>query len=161
MSERPRAYGYEIRHAGAPDHEAVVRELCAYLAHIGVELDGDGLDHDITAWRREYDGTHGVLLLVVDGSGRAVGTAGVRLLAPGVGELRRMWIRPEHHGQGLGRRLLDACLAEARRLGCRVLRLDSQARFEAALHLYRAHGFSEIGDYNGNPRAEIWMEARL
>jgi ribosomal protein S18 acetylase RimI-like enzyme len=32
---------------------------------------------------------------------------------------------------------------------------------EAALRLYRGYGFREIADYNGNPRAEIWMEATL
>ena len=72
-----------------------------------------------------------------------------------------MWIRPEHQGCGLGRPLMDAGLAEARALGCRVLRLDSERRLEAALHLYRAYDFTEIADYNRNHRAEIWMEKRL
>ncbi|MBI1957726.1 MAG: hypothetical protein HYU42_10120 [Candidatus Rokubacteria bacterium] len=63
-------------------------------------------------------------------------------------------------GAGPRPALLDGCLAEARGLGCRLLRLDSE-RLEAAVHLYRAHGFTEIADYNGNPRAELWMEARL
>jgi len=41
------------------------------------------------------------------------------------------------------------------------LRLDSERRLEAALSLYRSYGFKEVPDYNGNPRAEIWMEATL
>jgi ribosomal protein S18 acetylase RimI-like enzyme len=90
-----------------------------------------------------------------------VGTAGVRRLAPGVGELKRMWIRPAYQGRGLSRPLMDACLAEARALGWRVLRLDSERKMAAAIHLYRAYGFTEIADYNGNSRAEIWMEKPL
>ena len=72
-----------------------------------------------------------------------------------------MWLRPPCQGKGLGRRLMDACLDEARRLGCRSLRLDTQAKMEAAVHLYRAYGFSEIPRYNDNLRADIWMELAL
>jgi ribosomal protein S18 acetylase RimI-like enzyme len=153
--------GYEIRRARPEDHPAVTRELAAYLAFIGETLDGEGLDRDIAEWPKVYDGDHGVLLLVVDPTGVVVGTAGVRRLAPGVGELKRMWIRPAYQGRGLSRPLMDACLAEARALGWRVLRLDSERKMAAAIHLYRAYGFTEIADYNGNSRAEIWMEKPL
>jgi ribosomal protein S18 acetylase RimI-like enzyme len=56
---------------------------------------------------------------------------------------------------------MDACLDEARRLGCRALRLDTQAKLEAAVRLYRAYGFSEVARYNDNHRADIWMERVL
>lgn len=159
LSQRPG--GYAIRRARPADHDAVARELGAYLDFLGEPLDAEGLDRDIARWQEAYDGARGVMLLVEDPGGKVVGTAAVRLLEPGVGELKRMWIRPAHQGRGLGRPLLDACLAAARALGCRRLRLDSEERLEAAVHLYRAYGFAEIADYNGNPRAELWMEAPL
>ena len=155
------AVHYAIRRAEARDETAVARELAAYLAHIGVALDAGDLDHDIARWREEYDGVSGALLVVEDPAGEVVGTGAVRLLAPHVGELKRMWIRPARQGLGLGRRLMECCLDEARRLGATRLRLDTQRRMEAALRLYRGYGFREIPDYNGNPRAEIWMEATL
>jgi len=153
--------GYAIRRVEGRDREAVARELAAYLTYIGEDLDGEGLDHDIAHWEREYDGTSGALLVVESPAGEIVGTAGVRRLEPGVGEIKRMWIRPGGQGRGLGRRLMDRCLEEARALGFRVLRLDTERRMEAALHLYRSRRFTEIADYNGNPRAEIWMELEL
>jgi GNAT superfamily N-acetyltransferase len=153
--------GFTIRRALPEDHAAVARELADYLSFIGDALDAEGLDHDIAHWQEEYDGRTGVLLLVADPAGEVVGTAAVRLLEPGLGELKRMWLRPSRQGRGLGRRLMDACLDEARRLGCRALRLDTQARMEAAVHLYRAYGFSEIPRYNDNRRADIWMERAL
>jgi ribosomal protein S18 acetylase RimI-like enzyme len=152
---------YRIRHATGADHAAVARELGAYLAYLGETLDGEGLDKDITHWQSAYDGARGRLLVVEDPAGVVVGTAAVRMLEPGVGEIKRMWIRPAHQGKGLGRPLMDACLDEARALGCRVVRLDSERRLAAAVHLYRAYGFTEIPDYNGNTRAEIWMERAL
>jgi ribosomal protein S18 acetylase RimI-like enzyme len=152
---------YAIRRATPGDHEGVVRELHAYLAHIGVEPDPRALDRDVAEWRREYDGVSGALLVVEGPDGVIVGTAGLRRLEPGVGEIKRMWIRPSCQGQGLGRRLMDRCLEEGRALGFRRLRLDTQRRMAAAVRLYRRYGFAEIADYNGNPRAEIWMEAAL
>jgi ribosomal protein S18 acetylase RimI-like enzyme len=153
--------GFTIRRALPEDHVAVARELADYLSFIGDALDAEGLDHDIAHWQEEYDGRTGVLLVVADAAGEVVGTAAVRLLEPGVGELKRMWLRPSSQGRGLGRRLMDACLDEARRLGFRALRLDTQAEMEAAVHLYRAYGFSEIPRYNDNRRADIWMERVL
>ncbi len=153
--------GYVIRRAEVRDRAAVARELAAYLAHIGEDLDGEGLDHDIAHWERAYDGASGALLVVEDPAGEIVGTAGTRLLEPGVGEIKRMWIRPGCQGLGLGRRLLSRCLEEARALGFRVLRLDTERRMVAALHPYRSCGFTEIADYNDNPRAQVWMELKL
>ena len=152
---------FTIRRARPEDHAAVAHELADYLTFISDALDADGLDHDIAHWQEEYDGRTGVLLLVADPAGEVVGPAAVRLLEPGLGELKRMWLRPSCQGRGLGRRLMDACLDEARRLGCRALRLDTQAKLEAAVHLYRVYGFSEIPRYNDNHRADIWMERGL
>ena len=153
--------GYVVRPAREHDGPAVTRELSAYLSHIGESFDADGLDHDIAHWRTEYDGVSGALLVLQDSRGEIVGTAGVRVLEPGLGEIKRMWIRPECQGRGLGRRLLERCLEEARALGFRTLRLDSERQMGAALHLYRTAGFSEISDYNRNPRAQVWMELTL
>lgn len=155
------AEDFQIRRAGPVDHGGVVRELAAYFAFLGEEVDAAGLDHDVADWQGEYDGTAGVMLIVIDPAGLVVGTAGVRRLEPSVVELKRMWLRPACRGRGLADRLMDRVLEEARALGGRVLRLDSERRLEAAVRLYRRYGFREIADYNGNPRAEIWMELPL
>ena len=153
---------YQVRRAGPADHDGVVRELAAYFAFLGEDLDPGGLDHDVVDWQGEYDGAAGVMLVVVNRDDEVVGTAGVRRLAPGVAELKRMWLRPDCRGRGLARRLMDRCLDEARALGGRVLRLDSERdRLAVAVRLYRGYGFTEIADYNRNPRADIWMELRL
>ena len=156
------AEDYQIRRAGPADHAGVTRELAEYFAFLGEDVDASGLDHDVADWQGEYDGAAGVMLIIVDPAGVVVGTAGVRRLAPGVAELKRMWLRPDCRGRGLAPRLMDRCLGEARALGGRVLRLDSERhRLAAAVKLYRRYGFEEIPDYNRNPRADVWMELRL
>ena len=155
------AEDYWIRPAGPADHEGVARELAEYFAFLGEEVDASGIDHDVADWQAQYDGVAGVMLIVMDPADQIVGTAGVRRLEPGVIELKRMWLRPACRGRGLARRLMDRVLEEARALGGRVLRLDSERRLAAAVALYRSYGFEDIADYNGNPHAELWMELRL
>ena len=156
------AADYQVRRAAPTDHDGVTRELTDYFAFLGEEVDPAGLDHDVADWQGEYDGVTGVMLVVVDPAGLVVGTAAVRRLAPGVAELKRMWLRPDCRGRGLAPRLMDRCLAEARALGGRVLRLDSERdRLAVAVKLYRRYGFEEIPDYNRNPRADVWMERPL
>jgi ribosomal protein S18 acetylase RimI-like enzyme len=155
------AEDYQIRRAGPADHTGVVRELAEYFRFLGEDVDASGLDHDVADWQAEYDGAAGVMLIVVDPTGEVVGTAAVRRLAPEITELKRMWLRPDCRGRGIAARLMDHVLDEARTLGGRVLRLDSEERLAAAVRLYRRYGFQEIADYNGNPRANVWMERRL
>jgi GNAT superfamily N-acetyltransferase len=101
------------------------------------------------------------MLVAVGPGGRAVGCFAVRVIGPGVAELKRMYVRPEARGSGLGRVLLAAAEERARELGCGTVRLDTAAPLTAALRLYRARGYRDIPRYNDNPSATHWLEKRL
>ena len=53
-----------------------MRELAAYFAFLGEDVDPDGLDHDVADWQGEYDGVAGVMLVVVDPAGDGGGHRG-------------------------------------------------------------------------------------
>ena len=91
----------------------------------------------------------------------AVACGGVRLLSPEVCEIKRMYVDPAARGAGLARRLLGALEDAARTLGAGVARLDTGRDMDPAIGLYRATGYVEIPDYNGNPDAGWWFEKRL
>jgi GNAT superfamily N-acetyltransferase len=76
-------------------------------------------------------------------------------------ELKRMFVEKSARGHGLGRRLLEVALAHARAAGFSRVVLDSTRDMTAALSLYRAAGFREIPDYNGNRRADVFMALPL
>jgi drug/metabolite transporter (DMT)-like permease/GNAT superfamily N-acetyltransferase len=105
----------------------------------------------------DYEGPGGVFL-VMHQDGRAVACGGVRALDGGVGELKRMYVVPDARGRGFGARMLAALEDEARALGHRRLRLDTADPLHEALGLYRAAGYREIPDYNGNTAATHWFE---
>lgn len=92
---------------------------------------------------------------------RAVAGGGVKRLADGIGEIKRMYVVPDRRGAGLSRALLVALEDAARDLGYERVRLDTGVHQPAALHLYRSTGYSDIDDYNDNPYASYWGEKRL
>lgn len=102
----------------------------------------------------------GVLLLArVDGMPAALG--GVRHLDTPVAEIKSMYVAPAFRGKGLARALLAELEAIARRHGCRTTRLDTSDYLTAAVGLYRAAGYREVADYNGNSKASLWFERGL
>lgn len=77
-------------------------------------------------------------------------------------EMKRLYVRPAHRGEGLGRALGEAVLDAARERGYDAMRLDTVAAMDAANALYRRLGFREIGAYCHNPLDEpVFFEKRL
>jgi GNAT superfamily N-acetyltransferase len=108
----------------------------------------------------DLDPPNGVLLLARVGE-EPVGLAGVRHLDTEVAEVKSMYVVPDHRGHGLGRTLLQAVEEIAAARGCARARLDTNEYLTDALSLYRAAGYREVPDYNGNAKADLWFERGL
>jgi GNAT superfamily N-acetyltransferase len=102
----------------------------------------------------------GVILVAYAGS-EAVGIGALRVIDAGTGEIKRMYVVRPHRGTGVGKRLLEELESLARARGLKAVRLDTHHRLSEAAGLYRAMGYREIADYNGNPSADIWFEKLL
>jgi GNAT superfamily N-acetyltransferase len=106
------------------------------------------------------DPPDGVLLLGrVEGDPAAIG--GVRHLDTEIAEVKSMYVAPAYRRQGLSMRLIDELHSVARERGCRAARLDTSSYLTAAVALYRAAGYTEVADYNGNAKADLWFERSL
>jgi putative acetyltransferase len=96
----------------------------------------------------------GVTFLVARAGARALGCGAIRRHDGELGEIKRMFVDPSQRGTGLGRRILAALEAEARRIGLKRLALETGIYQPEAIGLYRAAGFRDcapFADYKPDP----------
>jgi ribosomal protein S18 acetylase RimI-like enzyme len=138
-----------------PDRTALVALLKAYEAGIGISLDFQSFDTELAALPGKYVPPDGALLMARNEAGDLVGTVALRGLdrAQGICEMKRLYVAPAGRGLGLGRKLAEAVITQARSLGYRAMRLDTLPTMQDAQRLYEVLGFREIANYNGNPIA--------
>jgi GNAT superfamily N-acetyltransferase len=142
---------------GPEDHAAAADLIRQYVASLAFELDFQDVDAELADLAASYGGGSGALFLAVadePGSAEPVGVVGVRMIGDGMAELKRMYLRPEGRGRGLGRTLAEHAIAAARRLGAARIVLDTdQASMAEANTLYESLGFVDIDRYRENPLA--------
>jgi len=151
----PATAKFTIEQASRPvDVAAVAALFRAYAASLDVDLAYQGFEAELAALPGKYAAPHGALLLARDAAGVPVGCVALRLLAePHTCEMKRLYVPPAARGTGLGRALVDAVIAEARRLGYRALCLDTLPSMAKAVAIYRGLGFVEIAPYYDTPVA--------
>jgi GNAT superfamily N-acetyltransferase len=89
----------------------------------------------------------GRLFIARDDTGRFIGCGSLKQVGDGKGELKRLFVRPEARGAGLGRRLVDLRIEAAREMGLSTLLVDTLAANVEMRGLYAKLGFSEIELY--------------
>jgi ribosomal protein S18 acetylase RimI-like enzyme len=121
-----------------------------YAQSLGIDLAFQDFEAEITGLPGAYSPPHGCLLLAT-ADGRSAGCVAVRDLQAGLCEMKRLYVKPEARGQGVGRALAEAAIRFGRASGYEAMRLDTLPNMVAAQALYRQLGFREIPAYRYNP----------
>jgi len=147
----------------SPEQIEHARELFReYEAWIKVDLCFQSFEKELADLPGKYAPPDGRLLLAFHNS-QLAGCVALRKIGEGVCEMKRLFVRPEFQGKGVGRQLLDAIFREARTIGYERMRLDTlPPQMNKAIALYRGLGFKEIEPYYDNPvPGALFMELQL
>ena len=132
----------------------LIEELDAYQKPLYPAESHHGIDMDALCQPK-------VLFAVIrNDDGSAIGCGAV-VLEPEYGELKRMFIRPEHRGQGLSKRLLAFLEEQARAKRCNVFTLETGIYQPEALALYERSGYKRcapFGNYKPDPMSVFMMK---
>lgn len=148
-----------------PVRLAAVRELFKeYAASLSFNLCFQGFEQELARLPGEYAPWSGMLLLgLVDDQpagcvalhrleGEMAGEHGDLFGGSDVCEMKRLYVRPEFRGCGLGAELVNSILECAAAVGYRKMRLDTvPSEMSKAVEMYRKIGFLEIPPYRKNP----------
>ena len=136
-----------------------IRELFQeYAAALSFNLCFQSFEEELARLPGEYAPPSGALLLgLVDN--QPAGCVALHKLngemagrAADICEMKRLYVRPEFRGAGLGRRLIDAILRSATAIGYSRMRLDTiPSEMGMAVKMYQQLGFVEIARYRPNP----------
>src|SRR5258708_4635399 len=140
-----------IRAHSADDIEHARKLFREYEAWLEIDLCFQNFEKELAQLPGEYAPPDARLLLAVE-NGKVAGCVALRKIGDGICEIKRLFLRPQFRGKGLGRQLAERIIAEAKQIGYERTRLDTlPPRMNDAIALYRSLGFKEIEAYYNNP----------
>ena len=138
-----------------------------YIKHIGSQpllrpyFEAQNFDADIDKMPQGYEFPDGVFLVAyIDRV--AAATVAVHRLDDTTCEMKRLYVRPQFQGNGLGKLLTERAILEAKDLGYHKMRLDnSRSVMAKANAIYKRMGFYEIEPYNKNFVADAYFMEKI
>lgn len=155
-------YNIEFKHITGQDMLEEVKQLfLEYAQSLKVDLGFQDFATELKSLPGKYGPPDGVLMLaLVDG--KAAGCIALRKIYEQTCEMKRLYVRDDYKGLGIGKRLITMVIEEASRFNYHYIRLDTLPTMKKAQDLYLSLGFYDIEPYVYNPiKGTRFMELKL
>ena len=166
-TDASRSWDFVIRPIRPEDNEGVADVIRTVMTSYGLDRPGSAMhDAEVNRMAEEY-GQRGTAYFVAERDGKIWAGGGIAPLIagePGTCELRKMYSLPEARGIGLGKRLLETCLAAAKKMGYKRCYLETIAEMTDARRLYERSGFVQSRSAQGETghfACDVWYVREL
>ena len=133
------------------DYQTAVELFKEYSSDIGIDLEFQNFSQEIATIQNQYSRPEGGIFLIIRDKDTASGCFAIRKFDKTICELKRMYLKKEVRGLGVGKVMLDKAFQFAKELGYQRMRLDTLSTMHSAISLYTKMGFYEIKPYRFNP----------
>ncbi|MFR0670923.1 MAG: GNAT family N-acetyltransferase [Veillonella parvula] len=141
---------------GKPYLDQVKALIIEYTEWLGRDLSFQNLDKELADIAEKYTAPNGELLVAIDEKEVVLGMVAYYQHSDTRCEMKRLYVRPEGRGYALGDRLIESIMDHAKNSGyIEMVLLDTIEPLEAAIHLYKKHGFTECEPYYHNPMDDV------
>lgn len=141
--------------------EEIKRLFLEYAKSLKIDLAFQNFEAEFNTLPGKYGSPHGILILaLVDG--KEAGCIALRKISEGICEMKRLYVRDDYRGLGIGKELITMIIEEARKLKYSYIRLDTLPMMKKAQDLYLSFGFYDIEPYVYNPiKGTRFLELKL
>lgn len=133
------------------EYQLAVELFKEYASQIGVDLAFQNFNSEIEKIDSHYSKPKGAVFIVYNEKELPIGCFGIRSFESDICELKRMYLKKEARGLGIGKLLLEKAIKVAKELGYKRMRLDTLPTMHSAIGLCKKLGFYEIVPYRFNP----------
>lgn len=140
---------------GKPYLDQVKELITEYTQWLGRDLSFQDLDKELADIAEKYTAPNGELLVAIDEKEIVLGMVAYYQHSDTRCEMKRLYVRPEGRGYALGDRLIESIMDHAKNSGYTKMVLDTIEPLQAAIHLYKKHGFAECEPYYYNPMDDV------
>ncbi|KQY48602.1 GNAT family N-acetyltransferase [Rhizobium sp. Root483D2] len=143
---------FSIHHALTGKYLDQARELMLSYVKTGVvDLTSQSIEAEIAGLPADYAPPTGTLFIATDDLGEATGCIALHKFGlQGDAEIKRLFVKAEYRGRGIGMALLNSAIDAAREMGYRRVVLDTLPTMTSAITIYKSLGFGEIAPYWNN-----------
>ena len=131
-----------------------------YAAWLNIDLAFQHFEKEMKELETMYTAPHGGIVLCKENN-EFIGCVAIRKIDEENAEMKRMWIKTNQQGKGIGSALLHKAIELAKECGYKKIKLDTLSHMTPAMNLYKKHGFVEIPAYYHNPHASAVFFEKL
>jgi ribosomal protein S18 acetylase RimI-like enzyme len=124
--------------------------IVEYIQWLNHDLSFQNIDDELNHFPEKYKEPEGTFFIAKENH-KIIGCIGVKKLENKICEMKRLFVQDNYKGNGIGKKLVELIIAEAKAIHYEKIRLDTLDTMEAALSIYYKNNFYEIEPYYNNP----------